>query len=816
MIAFLPDNENAIYLGGDGGMYYSGNRGDSWSQLANLPNTQFYAIDFDYSNPERIYGGAQDNRSMRSTGGGINGWQPLDEHDGSSVNVDYVDPDVIYTTWTWGFLRKSVDGGQSFYEIMDGINRSEPARWLTLMVMDPNIHTVLYTATDRVYRSVNRGESWTPFNQQVCFGGNFVTAIAPARSEADVVYVGGSGGRIWVTTNGGTSWTPIYGSTPVEWVSRIAVDPYNAGTAYVAFSEWAEDYGRGSTAPHVWRTTNYGQSWSNITGNLPNAPVNDVIVDFFNVNTLYIGTDVGVFRTTDLGTTWTPYGTGLPLVAVTDLAYHPPTKQLAAGTLGRSIYTITTECNDPTDSDGDGVCDAFDNCPGTSNADQADADLDLVGDICDDCYDTDRDGYGNPGYANACPDDNCPDIYNPDQADSDGNGIGDACMFASVTSDTVNTACTRLAISSRGSYGTWGASLDYGASGDCDGSYMWSGSSIISYYEAIRGNVTAHSWSGANGFRPIFGRAEQVPTVTTPDYEIYETGTMLTDDSFFAMEMTWWSPTGLDDCHFVIQRKKLYRYSNDAVYFLSVGDFVDWDIPGWADKNQGGYDSDYSLIYQYGGPSDNPADDCRDNTRRFGGIAMLGSYSHLDPSIDTDPYSGHVQLLDPHVTNGELDPAYLYSIMHQQGYSVSPDMNDLFNCMTYAGGLSFQPTDTLYTYSAFISILDGTLDDLRTQVDRAKAWADDYLGLYSCCDNRVGNANGSGEDEPTIGDVSVMIDAKFISGTCDGVIGCLAEADINQSGGANPTCDDITIGDVAILIDYLFITGSSLGLPECL
>lgn len=86
----------------------------------------------------------------------------------------------------------------------------------------------------------------------------------------------------------------------------------------------------------------------------------------------------------------------------------------------------------------------------------------------------------------------------------------------------------------------------------------------------------------------------------------------------------------------------------------------------------------------------------------------------------------------------------------------------------------------------------------------------------SCCSGRVGDANGSADDEPTIGDVSTMIDAKFITGTCDGILNCLPEADINQSGGVSPTCDDITIGDISVLIDYLFITGSSLGLPNCL
>jgi len=107
----------------------------------------------------------------------------------------------------------------------------------------------------------------------------------------------------------------------------------------------------------------------------------------------------------------------------------------------------------------------------------------------------------------------------------------------------------------------------------------------------------------------------------------------------------------------------------------------------------------------------------------------------------------------------------------------------------------------------------GTLEFVATVTDIAGATDSQPLSLNivgSCCVGIVGDANGLGGDEPTIGDVSVMIDAKFITGTCDGIIECLQEADINQSGGLNPG-----IGDVSTLIDYLFITGPSLGLPDC-
>lgn len=115
---------------------------------------------------------------------------------------------------------------------------------------------------------------------------------------------------------------------------------------------------------------------------------------------------------------------------------------------------------------------------------------------------------------------------------------------------------------------------------------------------------------------------------------------------------------------------------------------------------------------------------------------------------------------------------------------------------------------------------DGLPDGCDNCPNKANPGQEDFnhdgIGDACCCSSRVGDANGDGPDEPTIGDVSTMIDAKFITGTCVGTLGCLAEADINQSGGASPTCDDITIADISTLIDYLFITGPGLGLPNCL
>lgn len=106
------------------------------------------------------------------------------------------------------------------------------------------------------------------------------------------------------------------------------------------------------------------------------------------------------------------------------------------------------------------------------------------------------------------------------------------------------------------------------------------------------------------------------------------------------------------------------------------------------------------------------------------------------------------------------------------------------------------------------------------QQGRMRCWLNDVMsgwivGQEPCCEGRVGDANGSGNDEPTISDVSVLIDAKFISGSCLGKLDCILEGDVNQSGGLDADCDDVTMGDISYLIDYLFITGPPLGLPDC-
>jgi photosystem II stability/assembly factor-like uncharacterized protein len=199
---------------------------------------------------------------------------------------------------------------------------------------------VLYYGTNRVYRAANGAEYWRRISPTLTQGWSFLTAIGLSSSDRQVVYAGGATGELWVTTDGGGYWNWIDSSLPNRWVTRVAVDPYDAGIAYVTLSGYEMT---AFTTPHIYRTTDYGETWTDISANLPEAPVNDVIVDPFRTETLYVGTDVGVFRSNDLGAHWTAFGSGMPINVVTDLDYHPPTRMLVAGTYGRSIFKTTTE-----------------------------------------------------------------------------------------------------------------------------------------------------------------------------------------------------------------------------------------------------------------------------------------------------------------------------------------------------------------------------------------------------------------------------------------------------------------------------------------
>jgi photosystem II stability/assembly factor-like uncharacterized protein len=342
--ALIFDAADPKYIidGNDGGINISKNAGYSWEKVSALPVTQFYQITIDLSKPERLYGGTQDNGTVRTTSGALDDWNDIFGGDGFYVIVDPQNSNIIYAESQNGFLGKSTDGGYSFSSALAGISSAEPKNWSTPVVMDPNNRQVLYYGTNRVYRTVDGATFWRAISGDLTdgrAGGSLlgtVTTIAVAPSNSAVIYAGTDDSHVWVTADTGETWTEISATLPYRWVTRVAVDSKNAQIAYVTFSglKW------NSPQPHVFRTTDMGKTWQDISSNLPDAPVNTIIVDPTYPNFLYVGTDVGAYYSSHSGQSWSVLGEGLPMVSVYDLVVHPQRRLLVAGTHGRSMYAL--------------------------------------------------------------------------------------------------------------------------------------------------------------------------------------------------------------------------------------------------------------------------------------------------------------------------------------------------------------------------------------------------------------------------------------------------------------------------------------------
>jgi len=335
-----PSNPNLVLNGNDGGVYISYNGGVSSTKINNLPITQFYTSEVDYNFPNRLYGGAQDNSSMRTMTGNIDDWQIIYMGDGFYTLVDPSNNQYVYAEYQYGNFARSVNGGSSFVTAMNGISSGDRKNWNTPVVIDPLDPAVLYYGANRLYKSTNRAVSWSVISGDLTNGsggGNLVygtiTTISVSPLNHNIIYAGTDDGNIWITQDAGSNWTKISSALPNRWVTRVAADPANISTAYAAFS----GYRFNSNTAYIYKTTNYGNSWTDVTGNLPETPVNDIIINPDN-HQLYIATDIGVFYSLDDGLNWSILGLNLPNVIVTDLTYHSPTKMLVAGTFGRSMY----------------------------------------------------------------------------------------------------------------------------------------------------------------------------------------------------------------------------------------------------------------------------------------------------------------------------------------------------------------------------------------------------------------------------------------------------------------------------------------------
>ena len=340
------DAAGRMWIGTDGGAY----RWDAVAQPAvnlnaTLGLTQFYP-GISGTTAGVMIGGAQDMATNTTRGG--TSWRNTASGDGGYSVIDRTtSPATMLATSQQFTLYRSTDNGDTFTEIPPvGIPTAEARQFVTPMVAGTGTPLKIYAGLQHVYRSVDHGASWKSISP-VLLPGDTITAVAQAPNNANVVWAATSTGRIFRTLNAlaaTPSWLGVnINSDPVpfRFDTDLAIDPTNSSDVWVTVSGF-NGVGAKQTG-HVFRTTNAGFTWTDASGNLPDAPANALaILRSGTSRTYFVGTDVGVFASTDSGATWARFQTGLPNLVVTDLLLDTSARRLVAATFGRGMFTACT------------------------------------------------------------------------------------------------------------------------------------------------------------------------------------------------------------------------------------------------------------------------------------------------------------------------------------------------------------------------------------------------------------------------------------------------------------------------------------------
>lgn len=365
-----PDNPEQLFLGTDGGVYISEDKGFHWRHVANLPVSQFYHVAVDSRWPYNVYGGLQDNGSWMGPSqapGGIQNkhWDNIGFGDGFWAFPDANDDRVLYTEYQGGQLKRvDRETGE--------IKRIQPApvadqdklrfNWNTPLHLSPNKPGTIYYGAQYVFRSRDRGESWEAISpdlttndpagqRQAESGGitvdnstaeNYTTIYSISESPLDhrTIWVGTDDGNLQLTRNGGRHWSNVVGNiegVPAgTWVSRVEASSHDKATAFVTF----DGHRRGDMATHVYMTDDFGATWRSISTDDIEGYAWVIKQDPVNPDLLFLGTERGLYVTLDQGENWTRFSENLPKVAVHDLVIHPTEHDLVIGTHGRGVYVI--------------------------------------------------------------------------------------------------------------------------------------------------------------------------------------------------------------------------------------------------------------------------------------------------------------------------------------------------------------------------------------------------------------------------------------------------------------------------------------------
>lgn len=358
--------EGHILLATDGGLYKSTDGAATWTDIENIPTSQFYRVAYNPHQPQNYYGGMQDNGSSGGNAAIINNWPRIYGGDGFQMQFHPENPDVFFAETQNGNIVSTDNGGQFFFGADDGIDNGDRRNWDMQYIFSHHDPNVMYTGTMRAYQGdfFNGSGFWTPISDDltdgpIFGGGSFhsITTLDESHFTQGELYYGTNDGNVWRIDQIGAAATEITGNLPNRYVTDIKTSPSVDNRVYVTHS----GYKYNEFIPRVHRSDDNGDNWTDISGDLPNLAINDIYILPENQDTvLFAATDGGVYGSLNAGENWERLGNNMPYVPVYDLELNVAQNELIAGTFARSIMTypidsllampVDTTTNNPPDT----------------------------------------------------------------------------------------------------------------------------------------------------------------------------------------------------------------------------------------------------------------------------------------------------------------------------------------------------------------------------------------------------------------------------------------------------------------------------------
>ena len=336
-----------IYLATDGGLYRSPDFGATWEDIENIPTTQFYRVAFNPHQPDWYYGGAQDNGTTGGNANMINEWPRIWGGDGFKPVFHPTDPNIFYVEIQRGIISVTTNGGLYFEQGDEGIDDSDRRDWDMPYLMSVHNPDVLYAGTFRVYKSESGAiPSFFPISEtltdEVTLATRYhtITTLSESPLQQGLLYAGTVDANVWRTDDDGNNWINITNSLPERYVTEVKASPFNEDWAYVTHSGYKDN----EFIPRVHRSKNRGETWEDISNDLPDIAINDIfILPNHEDSVLFVATDAGIYGSVNSGENWNRLGTNMPFVPSFDIDWNPAENTIIAGTFARSIMTYPVD-----------------------------------------------------------------------------------------------------------------------------------------------------------------------------------------------------------------------------------------------------------------------------------------------------------------------------------------------------------------------------------------------------------------------------------------------------------------------------------------